>query len=126
MGENGFEAFRESEKKELLVLAHLLPGLLGIDGRLGYEKASDRILKKDYRSFLEQIRSAINDLLQTHKSEVIDINNPMTRLRVAFNLQSSTEGTQTMTSREHAAIMRTEIENLWRDFSKRKICEGTT
>ena len=43
MGENGFEPFRESEKKELQVLAHLLPGLLNVDGRLLYEKPNDRV-----------------------------------------------------------------------------------
>ena len=126
MKKGEFETFRESKKKELLILTHLLLDLLGVDNRLRYEKASDRILKKDYKSFLESIRTAIDALLQDYKSEIIDTNNPMTRQRVAFNLQSSTEGTQTMTSREHTAIMRTEIENLWRDFSKRKICEGTT
>ena len=44
-------------------------------------------------------------LLQSHKTELINTNNPMTRTRLAIKLQSSTEGTQTMTSHEHGTIM---------------------
>ena len=105
MGENEFEPFRESEKKELQVLAHLLPGLLGVDGRLLYEKPNDRVTKKDYKAYLERIQQAVNRLLEKHKSELIDSAHPMTRQRLATNLHSNTEGMQTMTSYEHAEIM---------------------
>ena len=62
----------------------------------------NRVLKKNYKSFLGRIQKAVNQLLESHKSETID---SMTRQRLATKLHSNTEGMQTMTSYEHAEIM---------------------
>ena len=61
MGENGFQAFPEAEKKELQVLVHLPPSLLGVDGRTAYEKSNNCISKNDYKSFLEHIQLRVKD-----------------------------------------------------------------
>ena len=71
LGDEGFQVIGDTEKHELQVLAYLLPGLLGIDGKLAYNEASGRILKPDYKPFLEQISMNVNQLLKYHKSEVI-------------------------------------------------------
>ena len=50
-----------------------------MDNRLRYEIANDRILKKDYKSFLESIQKAVDALLQMHKQKVIDAQHLMIR-----------------------------------------------
>ena len=51
----------------------------------------------------------MNGLLAQHKEESIEAKDPMTRQRLAMNLQSPVVGTQMMTSQEHSEIMRAKM-----------------
>ena len=65
---------------------------------------NDRVLKQDYKAFLEGVRNRVNELIAAHKEEIIDTKNPITRQRVATSLQVSVEETQTFRSQEHVKL----------------------
>ena len=56
MNEKEFKLPKEEDKKELAVLADLMPGLLNQHGKLAYEKGNDRIPKKEYKAHLEGVQ----------------------------------------------------------------------
>lgn len=103
--EEGLQVVRDVEKKELAVLADLLPKLLGQNGRRAYEEGNDRVTRKEYNSFLEGVQRRVSGLLTSHKAETMVAKTPMTRQRIATDLQVPSAGAQMKTSQEFVEIM---------------------
>ena len=104
----GNVTIEDEDPTQLGLGQHLLPQLLGYEGRLKYNNnAKDkRVAKPRYKGYLEMVASNLKRMVDASKEDMkeADHKNPLIKQRTARELQSGPRGKAMLFAEEHSKV----------------------